>query len=167
MVADLEQVDKNRRVRIPQRKARREGDDLAQFGDNSKNRRWTKKIIGGDQVLRTPTFDKVPSKFEEKFKKTFLENQTGFHHRPKQEVIAHQQSLQRSTISSPKLLRKIFGTTCHEFVQQADLRRLFQVKPVAIVVPVYRRPFARQARLVHHLQHHYRRKVQAQHRFQH
>ena len=36
MVADLEQVDKNRRARIPQRKARREGDDLAQIGDNSK-----------------------------------------------------------------------------------------------------------------------------------
>ena len=35
MVADLEQVDKNRRVRIPQRKAQREGDNLAQIGDNS------------------------------------------------------------------------------------------------------------------------------------
>ena len=35
MVADLEQVDKNRRVRIPQRKAQREGYDLAQTGDNS------------------------------------------------------------------------------------------------------------------------------------
>ena len=35
MVGDLEQVDKNRRVRIPQRKAQREGDDLAQIGDNS------------------------------------------------------------------------------------------------------------------------------------
>ena len=35
MVADLEQLDKNRRVRIPQRKAPREGDDLAQIGDNS------------------------------------------------------------------------------------------------------------------------------------
>ena len=43
MVADLEQVDKHGRVRIPQRKAQREGDDLAQFGDNSKNRRWTIK----------------------------------------------------------------------------------------------------------------------------
>ena len=41
VVADLEQVDKNRRVRIPQRKAQREGDDLAQIGDNSKNRRCT------------------------------------------------------------------------------------------------------------------------------
>ena len=35
MVADLEQVDKNRRVRIPQRKAQREGDDFAHIGDNS------------------------------------------------------------------------------------------------------------------------------------
>ena len=35
MVADLEQVDKNRRVRIPQRKTQREGDNLAQIGDNS------------------------------------------------------------------------------------------------------------------------------------
>ena len=36
------------------------------------------------------TLDKVSSKFEEKFKKTLLENQTGFHQPPKQEVIAHQ-----------------------------------------------------------------------------
>ena len=35
MQADLEQVDNNRRVRIPQHKAQREGDDLAQIGDNS------------------------------------------------------------------------------------------------------------------------------------
>ena len=35
MVADLEQVDKNRRVRIPQRKTQREGDNLAQIGENS------------------------------------------------------------------------------------------------------------------------------------
>ena len=39
--------------------------------------------------------DKVPSKIEEKLKKIFLENQTGFHHRPKQEVIAHQHGLYR------------------------------------------------------------------------
>ena len=45
MEANLEQVDKNRRVRIPQRKSQREGDDLAQFGDNSKNRRWTIKTF--------------------------------------------------------------------------------------------------------------------------
>ena len=36
----------NRRVRIPQRKAQCEGDDLAQIGDNSKNRRWTSKTVG-------------------------------------------------------------------------------------------------------------------------
>ena len=127
MVADLERVDKNRRVRIPQRKAQREGCDLDQIGDNSKNR----KRSGSENS----NLDKVLSKFEEKFKKIFLENQTGFHHRPKQEIVAHQQSKQRSAISSPKLLRKIFGKTCHEFVQQADLRRLLQVKLVAIVVP--------------------------------
>ena len=39
-------------------------------------------------------FEKVSSKFEEKFKKTFLENQTGFH-QPKQEVIAHQHGVYR------------------------------------------------------------------------
>ena len=45
VVADLEQVDKKRRVRIPQHKAEREGDDLFQIGDNSKNRRWTIKNV--------------------------------------------------------------------------------------------------------------------------
>ena len=79
MVADLEQVNKNRRVRIPQRKAQREGDDLAQFGNNSKNRRWTIKIYWRISGSENSNFDKVPSKFEEKFKKTFLENQPNNH----------------------------------------------------------------------------------------
>ena len=54
--ADFEQVNKNRRVRIPQREAQREGDDLAQIGDNSKKTADGQlNFIGGDQVLRTPT----------------------------------------------------------------------------------------------------------------
>ena len=93
MVADFEQVDKNRRDRIPQREAQREGDDLAQIGDSSKNRRWTIKIYWRRSGSENFNLDKVPSKFEGKFRKTFLENQTGFHHRPKQEFIAHQHSL--------------------------------------------------------------------------
>ena len=80
MVADVEQVIKNRRVRIPQREDQREGDDKI-F--------WRRS--GSENIQ--PWYES--SKFEEKFKKTFLENQTGFHHRPKQEVIAHQQSFQR------------------------------------------------------------------------
>ena len=95
MVADLEQVDKNRRVRIPQRKTQREGDNLAQIGENSQNRRWAIKIYWMRSSSENSNLDKVPSKFEEKIKKAVLENQTGFHHRPKQEVIAHQHSLYR------------------------------------------------------------------------
>ena len=73
-------------------------------------------------------FDEVSSKFEEKFKNTFLENQTGFHHWPKQEVIAHQHSQYRDQrYPHQNFLRKIFGKTCHELLQQADLRRLLQV----------------------------------------
>ena len=44
------------------------------------------------EEIRNSNLDKVPSKFEEKFKKTFLENRTGFHEPTKQEVIAHQHS---------------------------------------------------------------------------
>ena len=95
MEADPEQVDKNRRVRIPQHKAQREGDDLALIGDNAKNCRWAIKIYWRRSGSENSNLDKVPSKFEEKFKMTFLENQTGFHQPPKQEVIAHQHSLYR------------------------------------------------------------------------
>ena len=110
MVADLEQVDKNRRVRIPQRKAQREGGDLDQIGDNSKNRRWTIKIYWRRSGSENSNLDKVSSKFEEKFKKTFLENQTGFHHRPKQEVIAHQHSLYRDQrYPHPSCFEKCLG----------------------------------------------------------
>ena len=34
-----------------------------------------------------------------------------------------------------KIVSKNIWKTCHEFVQQAGLRRLLQVKPIAIVVP--------------------------------
>ena len=83
-------MDKNRRVRNPQHKAQREGDGLAQIGDNSIqiNADGQLKFKGGE-----------PPKFEEKFKKTFLENQTGFHQPPKQEVIASTQSTQRSAMA--------------------------------------------------------------------
>ena len=101
MVADLEQVDKNRRVRIPQHKAQREGDDLAKIGDNTKNRRWTIKIH---------------------WRRSGSENSN------------LEQSIQRSAISSPKLLRNIFGKFCRELLQQADLRRLLNVKQVALMV---------------------------------
>ena len=93
---DLEQVDKNRRVRIPQRKAQREGDDLDHIGDNSKDRRWTIKISwrrSGSENIHLDRGQRTQN--EEKFKKTFLESQTGFHQPPKQEVIAHQHSLKR------------------------------------------------------------------------
>ena len=89
MIADLEQVDKNRRVRIPQHKAQREGDDLAQIGDSAQNRRWTIKIYWVRSGSENSNLDKVTSKFEEKFKKTFLENQTGFDQPTKQEVLPH------------------------------------------------------------------------------
>ena len=62
----------------------------------SKNRRWTLKIYWRRSGSENSNLDKVPSKIEEKLKKTFLENQTGFHHRPKQEVIAHQHGLYRA-----------------------------------------------------------------------
>ena len=55
MVADLEQVDKNRRVRIPQRKAQREGGDLDKLVTIPKTADGQLKFIGWDQVLRTPT----------------------------------------------------------------------------------------------------------------
>ena len=61
-----------------------------------KNRRWTLKIYWRRSGSENSNLDKVPSKIEEKLKKTFMENQTGFHHRPKQEVIAHQHGLYRA-----------------------------------------------------------------------
>ena len=132
MVADLEQADKNRRVRIPQQNAQREGDDLAQIGDNTKNRRWTIKIYWRRSGSENANLDKVPSKFEEKFKKTFLENQTGF--LPTNKARSHCTSTQSIQRSSPKLLRNIFGKFCHELLQQADLRRLLHVKQVAFMI---------------------------------
>ena len=56
MVADLEQVDKSRRVRIPQRKSStRRRWSRPNWGQFPKTADGQLKFIGGDQVLRTPT----------------------------------------------------------------------------------------------------------------
>ena len=122
----------NRRARIPQCKTQREGDNLAQFGNSSKNRRWTIETFwrrSGENIH----FDRGQrTQNEEKFKKTFLEK---FHQPPKQEVIAHQHSLYRDqSYPHQNCFEKYFWETCHELLQQADLRRLLQVKQVAFMV---------------------------------
>ena len=94
MVADLEQVDKSRRVRIPDVKLNAKEMISPKVVAIPKNRRWTVKIYWRRSGSENSNLDKVPSKFQEKFKKT-LENQTGFHQPPKQEVIAYQHSLYR------------------------------------------------------------------------
>ena len=81
------------------------------------------KFIGGDQVLRTSTSTGGSDpRTRRSSRRPSWRIRRGFYQPPKQEVIA------------PKLLRKIFGKTCHELLQQADLRRLLQVKHIALVV---------------------------------
>ena len=128
---------KNRRVRIPQRK-------------NSTRRRWSRpnwwqfpkpqmdklKFIGGDQVLRTPTLTRYhPSSRRSSRRPSWRIRRVSTNHQSRKSLHINTSATQRSAISSPKLLRKIFGKTCHELLQQADLRRLLQVKQVAIMVP--------------------------------
>ena len=55
-------------------------------------------------------------------------------HQSRKSLHINTSAVQRSAISSPRLLRKNFGKAGHEFLQPADLRRLLQVKPVALVV---------------------------------
>ena len=94
MVADLEQVVKNRRVRILQHKSStRRRWSRPTWWQHQKKRTWTIEIYWRRSCSENSNLEKVPSKFEEKFKKTFLENQTGFHNLTKQEIIAHQHSL--------------------------------------------------------------------------
>ena len=82
--------------------------------------------------------DKVPSKFEEKFKKTFLENQTGFHHRPKQEVIAHQHSLYRDQrYPHQNCFEKYLGKLVMNFFNKQTYAVLLPVKQVAFMVPYF------------------------------
>ena len=134
MEADPEQVDKNRRVRIPQHKAQREGDDLALIGDNAKNCRWAIKIYWRRSGSENSNLDKVPSKFEEKFKMTFLENQTGFHQPPKQEVIAHQHSLYRDQrYPHQNWFEKYLGKLVMNFFNKQTYAVYY--RKVAIMVP--------------------------------
>ena len=127
----------NRRVRIPPRKGQREGDDLApNWVQFPKTADGQFKFIGRKSGSEKTNFDRVLSKFEEKFKKTFLDNQTGFHQPPKQEVITHQHK--RYTEISDILTKNasnFFGKACHDFLQKIRLTPSITGKPVANVVP--------------------------------
>ena len=141
MVADLEQVDTNTRVRFPQRKSQREGGDLDQSGDNSKNADGQWNLLDEISGSQNSNLDKVSSKFEEKFKKT-LENWTGFlppTNKARSHCTSTQAQYRDQWYPHQNCFEKYLGKTCHEFLQQADLRRLTQVKQVALMVQVYRR----------------------------
>ena len=99
-----------------------------------KNRRWTIKIYWERSGSENSNFDKVPSKFEEKFKKTFLENQTGFHQPPKQEVIAHQHSLYRDQrYPHQNCFEKYVGKLVMNFFNKQT--NAVYLRQVAIMVP--------------------------------
>ena len=96
MGADLEQVDKIDASEFHNVKLNAREMISPKLVTNPKTADGQVKLFGADQVLRTSTSMGGPSTHnEEKFKKTFLENQTGFHQPTKQEVIAHQHSLYR------------------------------------------------------------------------
>ena len=111
---------KNRRVRIP--------------GTVSKTADGQLKFIGGDQVLRTPTLTKYhPS--------SRRSSRRPWRIRLVSTTAQSKKSLHINTVFSEisDILTKIASENIwedlSEFVQQADVRRLLQVKPVAIVVP--------------------------------
>ena len=127
---------KNRRITIPQHKAQREGGDLAQTGDNSKKPQMDNENFWRRWGSENCNLDKVSSKFEEKFKKTFLENQTGFHQPPKQEVIAHQHGLHRDQrYPHQNCFEKYFGNLVMKSFNKQTYAVLLPVKQVAIMVP--------------------------------
>ena len=138
VVADLEQVDKNRRVRIPQlHNAKLNAKEVipTKLVTIPKTADGQLKFVGGDQVLRTPTLTRYhPSS-------TRSSRRPSWRIRRFPPPTKAKKSLHINTVFSEisgiliKIASKIFGKTCHEFVQQADLRRLLQVKPVAVVVP--------------------------------
>ena len=110
MAADLEQVDKNRRVRISRHIAQREEVISPILVAIPRTADGQFKIYWWRSGSENSNLDKVPSKFEEKFKRPFLENQTGFHRQPGQEVIAHQHGLCREQrYPHQKLLRTYLG----------------------------------------------------------
>ena len=80
------------------------------ISDNTKNRIWTINIYWRRSGFENSNLHKVPSKFEVKFKKSFLENQTGFHQPTKQEVIAHQHSAHSHFPTLPKARRGVLSS---------------------------------------------------------
>ena len=156
MVADLEQEDKSRRVRIPQRKSStRRRWSRPNWGQFPKTADRQSKFIGRDQVLRTPTLTRYPSSRRSS-------------RRPSWRIRPHQHSLYRD--------QRYPHQNCFEKHLRKLVVNLFNKQTYAVHYRwnqllswyrVCRRRLPCQARLVHHLQHHYRRQVQVQHRFQH
>ena len=70
------------------------------------------KFIGGDQVLRTPTLTRYHPSSRRSSRRLSWRIRPGFHHRPKQEVIAHEHSLHRdSRYPYQNCFEKICGKT--------------------------------------------------------
>ena len=116
------------RVRIPRRKAqtrtRWSHPNWRQF---PKPKMYNSNFLGGDQVLRTSTSMEatVPRTKRSSRRPSWRIRRVSTNHQSKKSL--HNKSFKRSVRSSPKLLRK-FWETCHELLQQADLRRPLQVK---------------------------------------
>ena len=93
------------------------------------------KFIGGDQVLRTPTLTRYhPSSRRSSRRPSWKIRRVSTNHQSRKSLHINTVYTEISD-NFTKIASKIFGKACHEFGQQADSRRLLQVKPVAIVVP--------------------------------
>ena len=134
MVADLEQVDKIDSSEFHNVKLNAKEMISPKLEQFSKTADGQLKFIGGDQVLRTPTLTRYhPSSRRSSRRPSWRIRRVSTTDQSKKSLHINTVYTEISDILT-KIASKIFGKTCHEFVQQADLRRLLQVKPVAIVV---------------------------------
>ena len=95
------------------------------------------KFIGGDQVLRTSTSMGQayhPSSRRSSRRPSWRIRRVSTNHQSKKSLHINTVYTEISHILT-KIASKNIWETCHELLQQADLRRLLQVKQVAIMVP--------------------------------
>ena len=94
------------------------------------------KFVEGDQVLRTSTSIgvSVPRTRRSSRRLSWRIRRVSTNHQSKKSLHINTVFSESSAILTKRLLRKTCGKTCHELLQQADLRRLPQVKQVAFMV---------------------------------
>ena len=134
-----------------------------------KKRRWTLKIYWSRSGSENSNLDKVPSKFEEKFKRDLLGESDGFPPTDHSRKSLHINTVNTeiSDVLSKIASKKYLGKLVMNFFNKQTYAVYYSQNKLLKWYWVYRRRLHCQACLLLHLRHHQRRMLKVRYQIQH